>query len=66
MVTLDEVEANSYFEVDGMSTGLITILFCGSSMEMPLRPLGHPPIPVMHWQRYSIMEIFGASNPKLI
>ncbi|MCJ1345778.1 hypothetical protein MMC31_003987 [Peltigera leucophlebia] len=66
LVTLDEVEANSYFEVEGMSTGLITMLFRGSAMETPLRPLGHPPIPVLHWQRYSIMEIFGASNPKLI
>lgn len=35
-VTLDEVEANSYFEVEGMSTGLITMLFRGSSTELPL------------------------------
>lgn len=35
-------------------------------METPLRPQGHPPIPVLLWQRYSIMEMFGASNPNLI
>lgn len=56
---LDEVEANSYFEVEGMSTGLITMLFRGSAMETPLRPPRHPLIPVLHWQRYSIMEIYG-------
>ena len=66
LITADEIEPNSYFEVEGMSTGLITLCFRGTAMETPLRPQGHPPIPVLLWQRYSIMEMFGASNPDLI
>lgn len=38
LVTLDEVEANSYFEVEGMSTGLITMLFRGSAIKTSKTP----------------------------
>lgn len=53
----------SWFEVDGMSTGLLSLLYCGRSME---RPPGHPPIPVSQWQQKNLFEVFGATNPELI
>ena len=55
----------SWFEVDGMSTGLLSLLYCGRSME---RPPGHPPIPVDvdQWQQKNLFNVFGATNPELI
>lgn len=36
----------SWFEVDGMSTGMLSFLYCAKSLEKPARPPGHPDIPV--------------------
>lgn len=55
LVTADELEVKSYFDIEGMSTSLITLPF---PMETPVRSPGHPPIPVLHWENYSIMEMF--------
>lgn len=44
-----------WFEVDGISTGLLSLLYCGRSME---RPPGHPPIPVDHRQPKNLFNIF--------
>lgn len=60
------MEANFYFEVEGMSTGLINLAFRGTAMKTLVISPGHPPIPVLQWERYSIMEMFGASNIKLL
>lgn len=66
LVEADSIAMNSYFEVDGMSTGLVTLVFAGKAMERPIRPPGHPEIPITEWRRYTIHEIFGASNTQLL
>lgn len=53
---------NSHFEVKGMSKGLITLNFQGSAMERPKIPPGHPPIPILEWQRYSLYRILSSSD----
>lgn len=35
-------------------------------MERPTRPPGHPPIPILQWQHYNILQMFGATNTKLL
>lgn len=56
----------SWFEVDTMSTGLLSFMFEGVKMERPVRPQGHPPVPCCHWRRDIVMRIFGAKNQDLI
>jgi hypothetical protein len=65
-VEADMVELNTYFELDGMSTGLITLVYLGTAMERPPRPPGHGEIPFHRWRTYNICEIFGATNPQLL
>lgn len=52
-----------WFEVDGMSTGLLPLLYCGRSMERPSR---HPPIPVNQWKQKNLFNVFGATSPQLV
>lgn len=56
----------TWFEVDGMSTGLISFQYLIDAWGKPFRPPGHPAIPVLQWKRNSVLRIFGASNPELI
>ncbi len=65
-VEADMVGHNTYFELDGMSTGLITLVYLGNAMEQPPRPPGHGEIPFLRWKTYNICEIFGATNPQLL
>ena len=55
----------SFFEVDAMSTGLVEFMFEIVTMEKPVRPPGHPPVPCIKWRRYNVMRIFGAQNADL-
>lgn len=63
LLEADELPMNSHFEVEGMSKGLITVNFQGSAMEQPKIPPGHPPIPILEWQRYSLYRILSSSDP---
>jgi hypothetical protein len=56
----------TWFEVDGMSTGMLSFQYLIDSFERPVRPLGHPEIPVLRWKRDIAFRIFGASSPQLM
>jgi hypothetical protein len=56
----------TWFEVDGMSTGMLSFQYLRDTFECPVRPPGHPPIPVLQWKRDVAFRIFGASSPELI
>lgn len=56
----------TWFEVDGMSTGLLSFQYIADSVEEPLRSPGHPKIPVLQWRLNTIYRIFGARNPVVI
>lgn len=62
LLEAEELVMNSYFDVEGMSKGLITLTFRGSAMEQPKIPAGHPPVPILEWQRYSLYQILNASG----
>lgn len=51
-----------WFEVDGISTGLLSLLYCGRSMERP----AETPIPVDHWQPKNLFNIFGATSTQFV
>lgn len=53
----------SWFEVDGMSTGLISFQLAAKTFQKPKRPPGHPEITVLQWRRDIV---FGASSPELM
>lgn len=59
------VKSNGWYEVDGMSTGLLSLFFYSRSMEEPVRPPNHPLIPVSKWIEQSTHRIFGSSNQVL-
>jgi hypothetical protein len=56
----------TWFEVDGMSTGMLSFQYLIDSWEYPVRPPGHPKIPVLKWKRDMTFRIFGASSPQLM
>ena len=56
----------TWFEVDGMSTGMLSFLHLRVSIERPVRPPGHPEIPILKWKRDVAYRIFGASSPELM
>ncbi|EPE25018.1 hypothetical protein GLAREA_11599 [Glarea lozoyensis ATCC 20868] len=57
-----EIIQGSWSEVDGMSSGLVTLLTYGRRFLKPKRPAGHPEIDFREWQSYSVDAIFGAVN----
>lgn len=60
---VSDMVPGKWFEVDGMSTGLLSLLYRGRSMESPP---GHPPIPVNQWQQKNLFSAFGATSPQLV
>ena len=62
LVGTSDLVRGAWFEVDGMSTGLISCQFMIESWEHPIRPPGHAKIPVLKWQREVVFRIFGATN----
>lgn len=56
----------SWFEMDGMSTGMLSLMYSGTALEKPIRPPGHPPIPFHLWQHKNLFNMFGATSPQLV
>ena len=65
LVDTSDLVRGAWFEADGMSTGLVSFQFLIDSWERPIRPPGHPRIPVLKWQREVVFRIFGAANTVL-
>lgn len=57
-----QIEEGSWSEVDGMSSGLVSLLTYGLHHMKPRRPAGHPEIEFREWEAYSVDAIFGAVN----
>ncbi|KAJ5604535.1 hypothetical protein N7510_009689 [Penicillium lagena] len=58
----DQIEQGSWSEVDGMSSGLVSIMAYGRLFEAPVRPTEHPAIDFRQWQSYTLGSVFGAVN----
>ncbi|PKX90721.1 uncharacterized protein P174DRAFT_376226 [Aspergillus novofumigatus IBT 16806] len=58
----DMIEAGSWSEVDGMSSGLVNLMAYGKYFMAPIRPIGHPAIPFERWKAITVNAVFGAIN----
>jgi hypothetical protein len=58
----DMIEAGSWSEVDGMSSGLVSLMAYGKYFMTPVRADGYPEIPFEQWKAMSVNAIFGAVN----
>ena len=56
----------NWFEIDSMSTGLVSLMLEATVLREPMRPQGHPEIPTHHWKRDTTYRIFGATGPGLL
>ncbi|KAF7712048.1 Uncharacterized protein PECH_005270 [Penicillium ucsense] len=59
----DTIQAGSWSEVDGMSSGLVSLLTVGKYFRRPQRPPGWAEIPFEYWRPDSVHTVFGAINP---
>lgn len=50
----DMIEAGSWSEVDGMSSGLVSLMAYGKYFMAPFRPEGSPAIPFERWKAMSV------------
>ncbi|KAJ5889011.1 hypothetical protein N7495_009052 [Penicillium taxi] len=57
-----QIIQGSWSEVDGMSSGLFSLMSCGVKDMAPIRPIGHPDIPFEKWTTRSMDFIFGNVN----
>jgi hypothetical protein len=60
-----QINQGSWSEVDGMSSGLVSLLTYGRCYMKPKRPLGHLKIYFREWRAYSVNAIFGAVNSSI-
>jgi hypothetical protein len=66
LVNGDEIEQGSWSEVDGMSSGLVSLMSQGCVDYRPPRPSGHPEISFSQWRTWTISMIFGAAKPRIV
>lgn len=63
MLKKDEVMQGSWYEVDGMSSGLVQLMVLATEKKRPpLRPEGHVKVPYCDWDHQSLARISGATN----
>lgn len=66
LVSADEIEQGSWAEVDGMSSGLVSLHCNGVALFKPVRPPGHPEISFSQWKAFNISQVFGAVNDRMV
>ena len=57
-----DVVEGTWYEVDGMSSGLVSLLTYALVSRKPLRPPGHPKIKYNKWESFSLSAMFGVVN----
>ncbi|MCJ1453925.1 hypothetical protein MMC28_004274 [Mycoblastus sanguinarius] len=62
LVASNEIAQGDWYEVDGMSTGLISLLNIGVAARRPFGPLGFPPFDFSTFGISTVARIFGATN----
>ena len=56
----------SWYEVGGMSTGLMTLYNIGRTIEYPAGSRSDTRVDMSEWPTKSLIRIFGAFNDKMI
>ncbi|KFY47121.1 hypothetical protein V494_00165 [Pseudogymnoascus sp. VKM F-4513 (FW-928)] len=57
-----DVVYGSWYEVDGMSSGLVSLLTYAPVSRKPQRPPGHPKIEYSRWEAHTLSAMFGVVN----
>lgn len=66
LVLEDEIAQGSWSEVDGKSSGLVSLLSEGTALFKPERPPGRPDIPLSRWRSNTLLQVFGAVNNRMV
>ncbi len=66
LVDSEEIVQGAWAEVDGMSTGLVSLLSEGTADYKPERPAGHPEISFSELKIDTISRMFGATNNRMV
>ncbi|CRG90762.1 hypothetical protein PISL3812_07807 [Talaromyces islandicus] len=61
-----KIVRGTWFEVDGMSTGLLSFNYIGNVLQPPITPPGHPAMPFHQWRIDFTTRIFGATSPTVV
>ncbi|KAJ5937095.1 hypothetical protein N7466_003545 [Penicillium verhagenii] len=62
----EQIMQGSWSELDGMSSGLISVMAYGLLDMEPVRPPGHPPIDFRNWRASIVSSIFGVINGPIL
>lgn len=54
-----QIQSGSWSEVDGMSSGLFSMMSAGIEAHSPVRPPGHPKIDFTKWDHRMVSFLFG-------
>ena len=57
-----KIKQGTWSEIDGMSSGLISMMAYGAMFQEPKRPSGHPPIKFREWRASTLSSLFGVIN----
>ncbi|KAJ5758227.1 uncharacterized protein N7511_006921 [Penicillium nucicola] len=57
-----QISQGAWSEVDGMSSGLFSMMNCGIMLIRPMRPIGHPELDFENWDTRSVGFLFGNVN----
>lgn len=61
----DEIMQGSWSEMDGMSSGLITMMAYARIYQSPPRSTGYPAIDYRKWQAFTYYSLFGVINTSI-
>lgn len=59
-----DITPGTWFEADGMNTGLLSFLCLGKALEKPARPITD--IPADEWKQSTFFNIFGTRSPQIM
>ncbi|KAJ5939124.1 hypothetical protein N7466_002258 [Penicillium verhagenii] len=58
----NQIEQGTWSELNGMSSGLVSVMAYGILDMKPTRLPGHPPIELRNWRASTISSLFGVIN----
>ena len=56
---------SGWYTVHGINTELLSLFYHSKSMEKPVSPPGHSPVPITRWLDRCTLRIFGSSDRDL-
>ncbi|KAJ6083541.1 hypothetical protein N7467_007676 [Penicillium canescens] len=62
LLEMSQISQGSWSEVDGMSSGLFSVMNIGTEIMRPTRPIDHPEIEFEEWDTRSVDFLFGNVN----